>query len=66
MHSDAGSGSGRPEQEPGLADVTGLPLVDLLASRDGALAESLRRLLADIETQERFASFANFVEPDRD
>jgi FXSXX-COOH protein len=64
MDSDAGSRSGTPEDESGLADVTGVSLVELLASRDAALADSLRRLLADVETHERFLGFGNFVEPD--
>jgi FXSXX-COOH protein len=65
MESDAGSGTGIPEQDSHLPDVTGVPLVELLASHDAALTGSLRRLLADLDTHERFSSFANFVEPDR-
>lgn len=50
------------DEEPGLVDVTRLPLTELLLSRDPALTDSLRRLLAGLDhAQERFAAFNNYV-----
>jgi FXSXX-COOH protein len=50
------------DDEPGLVDVTRVPLAELLLSHDPALTDSLRRLLADLDqSRERFAAFNNYV-----
>ena len=49
-------------QESELADVTGLHLPDLLESDDSVLANSLRRLLAEIDhPQEIIAAFTAYA-----
>jgi FXSXX-COOH protein len=50
------------EAEPALVDLTGLPLPELFASDDSVLANSLRRLLADLDRpQDVVAAFGNSV-----
>jgi FXSXX-COOH protein len=50
------------EAEPALVDLTGLPLPELFASDDSVLANSLRRLLADLDRpQDIIAGFGNSV-----
>jgi FXSXX-COOH protein len=58
---------GPAETESGLADVTRMPLPELLPSDDSVLANSLRRLLADMDqAQEVMSAFNSYVTgPDR-
>jgi FXSXX-COOH protein len=52
-HDDAGEDSDLP-------DVSSLPLAELLASDESPLANSVRRLVAELEQpQEVFAAFGN-------
>jgi hypothetical protein len=50
------------EHESDLPEVTTVPLLDLMSSRDPALVESIQRLLAEVRRpHESIASWGNFV-----
>lgn len=50
------------EQPIGLAAVTDLPISEIIGSADPALAQSLQRILSDIEDSEGVLSaFSSFV-----
>ena len=61
MENNAGSqDDGTPEHQLELADVSGLPLAELIPADDTVLANSLRRLLAELDhPQEIIAAFNN-------
>jgi FXSXX-COOH protein len=53
---------GPEETDSGLADVTRMALPELLPSDDSVLANSLRRLLADLDRpQEVISAFGNYA-----
>jgi len=59
---DTGVGPGDVGAESDLADVSGLPLAEILPSGDAVLARSLRRLLSDMDqAEEIIAAFANYA-----
>ena len=60
MDSIAGSQDDREVEQPGLADVTAMPLPELLSSGDTVLDNALRRLLTEIDhPEEVIAAFNN-------
>jgi FXSXX-COOH protein len=67
MANTAGSqGDGTPEHQPELADVSSLPLAELIPADDTVLANSLRRLLAELDSpQEIIAAHNNFADDPR-
>jgi FXSXX-COOH protein len=59
MENTAGS-QGDGTDQPELVDVTSLPLAELIPADDTVLANSLRRLLAELDhPQEIIAAFGN-------
>jgi FXSXX-COOH protein len=58
------------DQDPGLVDVSALPLSRLISSSDSVLAHSLSRILTELdERKDVLAAFGNFapdpVDPDQ-
>jgi FXSXX-COOH protein len=64
--SAGGQGDGTPDHQPELPDVTGLPLAELIPADDTVLANSLRRLLTELDSaQEIIAAHNNFADDPR-
>jgi FXSXX-COOH protein len=59
---EVGDGWASQDRAQGLIDVTDLPLSEIIGSEESALANSIRRLIADLGSrQEIIAGFSNYL-----